>query len=268
MAVVELGRPDKDVVVITMNRPEALNALNQDMMDGLWGALEEVRRDTSCRVVILTGAGGAFCSGADRKEGMQAVPGDEERSYLGRIWGLQEYVSGFAVALTELRQPVIAAIDGVAVGGGFGYALASDLRVASDRARLGAVFMRAGLSNLDVGTSYFLPRLIGASKALEMMLTARIVDAEQADRLGLLSDLVPPERLLDRALELATEIAANSEFGVWQTKDAFWAGVDAPSLRAALKVEYRAQMVGMYLDDHDEAVASFREKRPPNWGRV
>jgi len=266
MAVVEVEAPRAGITVLRLNRPGKLNAIDRELLDGLWDAIAAIRRDHGCRVVVLTGAGRGFCAGADlSKDEPEFAPGDDDRGYLGRIWGMQEYLTGVAVALNSLRQPVIAAVNGVAVGGGFGFALACDLRVASTDARFGAVFMDIGLSNLDVGVSYFLPRVIGAGRALELMLTARVVDAPEAERLGLVNKVVAPERLLEAALELAEEIKGNSEFGVWMTKQGVWANIDAPSLQHAVQTEYRTQMVGAYGENMAEAFAAFREGRRPEW---
>jgi enoyl-CoA hydratase len=269
MSVVEIERPRGDVVVLRLNRPEKLNAIDRELLDGLWTAIAGIREDPECRVVILTGAGRGFCAGADLTQPDEAIaPGDERRGRLGRVWGMQEYLTGVAVALNSLRQPVIAAVNGPAVGGGLGFALACDLRVASTEARFGALFMKIGLSNCDVAVSYFLPRIVGAGRALELLLTARVIDAPEAERLGLVNRVVPPERLLPSAIELAGEIAANSEFGVWMTKEGVWANIDAPSLQHAVQLEYRTQMVGVYGDNMAEAFAAFREKRPPSWEPV
>jgi enoyl-CoA hydratase len=266
---VEIERPVEGVTMLRLNRPDRLNAINRALLDGLWTAIDGIRRDTTCRVVVITGAGRGFCAGADLTTPVQeSAPGDETRGHLGRIWGMQEYLTGVAMALNSLRQPVIAAVNGPAVGGGFGIALASDIRIASTEARMGAVFMKIGLSNLDVGVSYFLPRIIGAGRALELMLTARVIDAADAERLGVVNRVVPPEQLIETVLELAAEIAAHSEFGVWMTKQGFWANIDAPSLHHAVQLEYRTQMVGAYGDNMAEAFTAFRENRRPTWNSI
>jgi enoyl-CoA hydratase/carnithine racemase len=266
MGTVDVERLDDGIVILRMNRPEVLNAIDRSLLDGFEEALTGLRHDD--RVVILTGRGGAFCAGADLKaadSGAAVVPERSDESQLSRIWAAQERLTGIALALHRLRQPVIAAIDGVAVGGGFGWALASDVRIGSTRARMGAVFMKIGLSNIDVGTSYFLPRIVGAGRASELMLTARIIDAQQAERIGLLNEVVPPDELLDRAVAVAREIAAHSPFGVWMTKVGVQAGIDAPSLDHAVQFEYRTQMMGVYHDDMSEAVDAFTARRPPVW---
>lgn len=264
---VSFERRDSGIVVLTMNRPGVLNAIDGTLLDGLEAGLAQIR--ATDRVVVLTGAGGAFCAGADLKDPATPVVREQpDQGLLARIWEAQERVTGIALALHRLRQPVISAIDGVAVGGGFGFALASDIRIGSERARLGAVFMNIGLSNTDVGVSYFLPRIVGAGRATELMLTARIVGAEQAERIGLLTEVVPAEQLLDRALEVAAEIAAHSPFGVWMTKEGVRAGIDAPSLEQAVAVEYRTQMLGVYHDDMSEAMTAFVSRRAPTWKAV
>ena len=270
MAVVEISRIGDGVTLLTLNRPSRLNAITEELLSQLKAAIDAVREDESCRVVILTGAGGAFCSGLDVKEEGAAVAAEDPSSegLLGRIWAAQERVTGIALTLNQLRQPVIAAIDGVAVGGGFGWSLACDLRIGSTRARLGAVFMNIGLSNLDVGTSYFLPRIVGAGRAMELLLTARVVPADVAERIGLLNEVVSPERLLDRALEVAREIAAHTPFGVWMTKQGAWTAMDAPSLQHAVQLEYRTQMLGVYHDDLSEAVKAFLTDGTPTWKTV
>jgi enoyl-CoA hydratase len=160
---------------------------------------------------------------------------------------------------------VIAAVHGAAVGGGIALALACDLRVASPDAYFASHFIRVGLSSCDVGTSYWLPRIVGPTAAAEMMLTGRRVPAEEALRIGLLNRVVDQDALLDAALELAAGITANSEFGVIMTKLGLWANFDAPSLRAAMELENRTQVLGTFTGNMNEAGKAFREKRPPEW---
>ena len=156
-------------------------------------------------------------------------------------------------------------MNGPCVGGGFALALACDVRFAAASATFGAVFMKIGVSNCDMGTSYFLPRLVGASRSAELLLTARIVDAEEADRIGLVTELVADGDEVSRALETAALIAANSPFATWMTKETMWQTVDAPSLRHAIDIENRTQIMCSATGDVAEATAAFREKRPPVW---
>jgi enoyl-CoA hydratase len=165
--------------------------------------------------------------------------------------------------LRGLRQPVIAAVNGAASGGGLALALAADVRLASPAARFNVAFVRIGLSGCDIGVSWLLPRLIGASRAFEMLLSGRMVEADEADRVGLVSRLVPADDLLDEAVAIAEAIAANSPFGVWMTKEVMWSNLETGSLQAGIDLENRTQILASLTGDMTEAVAAFLEKRPP-----
>jgi enoyl-CoA hydratase/carnithine racemase len=177
----------------------------------------------------------------------------------------QEHLAELILAIHDLPQPVIAAVHGAAVGGGLALSLACDLRVASDDAFFAAHFIRVGLSSCDVGTSYFLPRIVGPTIAAELMLTGRRMPAAEADRIGMLNRVVPRDDLLDIALDLAAEIAANSEYGVYMTKIGMWCNLDAPSLRHAIELENRTQVLGCFTGNMAEAGRAFVEKREPQW---
>jgi enoyl-CoA hydratase len=230
---VETIRPG--VALVTMNRPENRNALSPHLIGDLKSALRGSGDNRAIRVVILTGAGKAFCAGADMKGG--SLPARAEGyGRLGTAYKYQEDLVDLMLLIRELQKPVIAAVNGAAVGGGLAIALHSDIRIASESARFGAVFIRVGLSSCDVGTSYLLPRLVGAGRAAELMLTGRIFGAEEAERIGLVLRVVPDGKLMDCALETAELIRENSEYGVWMTKQGLWANLDAPSLRHAIEL--------------------------------
>ena len=254
------------ITQITMSRPERLNALSPELIADMHQALDEVERDRSQRAVVLTGAGRGFCSGADLKAG-----GDQEfaeppdRSRLGSIYDMQLDLASLMLKIYELRVPVIAAVNGPAVGGGFAIALHCDVRVAAESARFGSVFIKVGLSSLDVGNSYLLPRIVGAGRARELMLTGRIFDAAEAERIGLVSQVVPDGQVVEAALEAARLIAANNEYGVWMTKLGANATLDAPSLRHAMELENRTQVLGTFTGNMTEASQAFREGREPRW---
>ena len=249
-----------------MSRPERLNALSPELIADLHSALEEVERDRSQRAVVLTGAGRGFCAGADLKAGGdQDFAEPPDRSRVGAIYDMQLELADLMLKIYELRVPVIAAVNGPAVGGGFAIALHCDVRVAAESARFGSVFIKVGLSSLDVGNSYLLPRLIGASRARELMLTGRIFDAAEADRIGLVSRVVPDGQVVEAALEVARQIAANNEYGVWMTKLGANATLDAPSLRHAMELENRTQVLGTFTGNMAEASEAFREGREPRW---
>ena len=253
---------------LTLNRPDQRNALSAALMESMHQQLTEVRKNRDCRVLILTGAGHSFCAGADLKDTNGGAPGTEGMSELGLVYKTQEYLAELVCSLRELPQPVISAVNGFAVGGGLALVLASDICIAQQDASFGAVFIKAGLSSCDVGTSYMLPRMIGPQRAAELMLTGRIIDSAEAQDLGLVCQCVPTGTVLDVALEKARMIAQNNEYGVWMTKKGLWANLDAPSLRHAIEMENRTQVLGYFTGNMKEAMQAFMEKRAPKWKRL
>ena len=251
--------------VLTLNDPDRYNALSTTMVTELREHLAAIHDDRHVRVVVLAAAGKGFCSGANLGGGDELPPLARDRGPVGLIQMSQEHLAQLILALRELRQPVIAAVHGAAVGGGLAIALACDLRVASDDASFGAQFIRVGMSSCDVGTSYTLPRIVGPTVAAELMLTGRRFGAEEAQRLGVVNRVVPRDGLLDSAHELADLIAANSEFGVYMTKIGLQANLDAPSFRHAMELENRTQVLATFTGNMTEAGKAFREKREPEW---
>ncbi|MCG3170154.1 MAG: putative enoyl-CoA hydratase echA12 [Pseudomonadales bacterium] len=270
MSMILQNMVEEDILELRLNRPDRLNALNEELIGELHGIMRGLNRDRRVRVVILTGEGKGFCAGADLKAASEpgAIPGTEGMTQLGFVYKYQEYLAELMLSIHECDKPVIAAVNGAAVGGGFAIALASDVRIASEKARFGAVFIKTGLSACDVGTSWFLPRLVGAAAAAELMLTGRVFGVEEASRIGLVSRVVAPEMLLESALETARAIRENSEYGVWMTKKGLWANVDAPSLRHAMELENRTQVLGCFTGCMEESMKAFQEGRPPRWGRL
>ena len=226
---------------LTLNRPEQLNALSRTMMLELQHYFGELYTDHDVRVVILRGAGRGFCAGLDLKEDRGGASSES-----GPVAGLraQRRVSEIMLRMRRCPQPIIAVVQGPAAGGGFGLALASDIRIAGPKARMNAAFIRIGLSACDVGVSYFLPRLVGASLASELLLTGRFIDAARAERLGLVSSVVPEDELVAAARGMANEILANSPIGVRLTKDCLNMSIDAPSLDSVVAMEDRQQIHG------------------------
>jgi len=252
------------VTLLTLNRPERLNAMSHELVEDLHIALDGVDADRGCRVVIVTGAGRGFCSGLDLK-GAGAPPGGDG---LGRPQaGLtaQQHIASLIPHLRSLRQPVIAAVNGPAAGGGLALALGSDIRIAAQSARFNVAFVRIGLSGCDIGVSWMLPRLVGASRAWELMLTGRQIDAEEAERIGLVVRVVLDGTVVDAALETAELIVANSPFGVWMTKEVMWSALEIGSLQAGIDLENRTQILTTFSDDMREAMAAFMEKRPAHF---
>lgn len=265
MKYAEIERPADGVALVRLNRPERLNALSPSLVSDVITAFRTLNRERGIRAIVLTGAGRAFCSGADLSGETDPAPDAEDRGKVGLVYRTQEHLVDMILAVHECEKPVIAAVHGAAVGGGLALALAADLRVADPTAKFGSVFIKVGLSSADVGTSYFLPRLVGPTRAAELMLTGRHFSAEEADRYGLLNTLAPEGGDVEAALELAGRIAENSEYGVWMTKKGLWSGVDATSLRAQTELENRTQVLGTFTGNMTEAAAAFRERRTPVW---
>jgi enoyl-CoA hydratase len=263
------------IVLLTIDRIERRNALAGNTLAELHRVLDGIGADPAVRVVVVTGRGSSFCAGADMRAG-EADMDDLEGTMIGgliarsqgpltRTFGSQELMASLFEKFHRLRQPVIAAINGPAVGGGFALALACDVRFAAESATFGAVFITRGVSACDMGTSYFLPRLVGASRSAELMLTGRTFGAVEAREMGLVLDVVPDGEVVDRALVTARQIAANGPLAVWMTKETMWQTVDAPSLRHALDIENRTQVMCTATGELTEAFAAFREGRRPTW---
>jgi enoyl-CoA hydratase/carnithine racemase len=256
---------DDGVAVVTLNRPERLNALGTELVAGLTDSFRALHRDRSVGAVVVRGAGRGFCSGADLQGGNPPAPDAEGRGPVASVYRAQEQLVDMVLAIRECDKPVVAAVHGAAVGGGLAIALACDLRVAARNARFGSAFIRVGLSSCDVGVSYLLPRIVGPTRAAELMLTGRLFTADEADRWGMLNALVDDGEELAEARRLAGLILANSEYGIWMTKRGLWANLDAPSLRHAVELENRTQVLGTFTGNMREAALAFREKRDPRW---
>jgi enoyl-CoA hydratase len=264
MELVGLSRLSEGVCQLTLNRPDALNALTAAFVAELHSALDAVEQDEQCRVVVITGAGRAFCAGLDL-----GGYGDDElvrtQGEVQRMLARQREIAGLSQRLHELRQPVIAAVNGPAVGGGLALVLASDVRIAAYPALFAVSFIRAGFSACDLGTSWLLPRIVGAGRAHELMLTGRRFGAEEALRIGLLSDVVDLAELLPTALAKADEIMLNPPFSVELTKQGMWTALETPSFSASVEFENRQQVLTAMTEDQSEAVAAFLGKRAPSY---
>lgn len=262
MSTVLLERPADGVVLLTLNRPDKLNAMDVGLVSDLHAALDEAGADRSCRAIVLTGAGRGFCAGLDLA-GYGAAPDAEDRGPVGAGFATQQHIAALIPHLRSLHQPVIAAVNGPAAGGGLALALGADVRIAAASARFNVAFARIGLSGCDIGVSWLLPRLIGASRAWELMLTGRVIDSDEANRLGLVTRVVPDGTVVDAALETAALIAGNSPWGVRMTKEVAWSQLEIGSLQAGIDLENRTQILSSFTDDMREAMAAFLEKRPP-----
>jgi enoyl-CoA hydratase len=263
MPFVLIDKPRPRVTRITLNRPERMNAMAFDVMVPLREALEEVGRDNDCRVVVLTGAGHGFCAGADL-ENPGMVPDIDGLAVTGIARRAMRILEHVVLALRDLHQPVIAAVNGPAIGGGFCLAVACDIRIAAESAYFRAAGINNGLTATELGISYLLPRAIGASRAFEILLSGRDVDAAEAERIGLVSRTVPGAQLLDTCYALAERIIGYSHVGVELTKQLLWTGLDAGSLQTHMSHEGHVQLfVRMTTQNFEEAVRARREKRKP-----
>jgi enoyl-CoA hydratase len=253
-------REEGGIVLVTLDRPERLNALSFEMFDELGLLCGTLAEDREARVVILTGAGRGFCAGLDLDDAARLGAMSPQQMLRG-----QERWVGAIAAFRTLPLPVVAAINGPAAGAGLALALMADLRVASSAATLTTAIVRIWLTGGDAGMSWLLPRLVGMTHASELLLTAAPVGAERAERIGLVNRVVAPQELLGAARELASAIAAHNPFGVRLTKRVLQQNVDAPSLEAALETENRNQVLIVQTDDMQEALVAFREKRAAVW---
>ena len=263
MSFVLVDKPRPNVTLVTLNRPERMNAMAFDVMVPFREALEEVSLDNDTRVVVITGAGRGFCSGADLEDSghVPNIAGLTRPGIARRAMGILDDV---ILAIRKMHQPVIGAINGAAIGGGFCLAVACDIRIASDAAYFRAAGINNGLTASELGISYLLPRAIGSSRAFEIMLTGRDVDAAEAERIGLVSRAVAPDALLDACYGTAERIIGFSRVGVELTKRMLWSGLDASSLTAHMDHEGHAQLfVRMTTENFEEAIRARREDRAP-----
>jgi enoyl-CoA hydratase len=257
--------PRDDVVLITLNRPAKLNPMNQALIDGIYAACDDIDARPNLRVAILTGAGRGFCAGADLGGWGHPVPGTEGQGEAQQFMGMQQKITGLVPRIQRLKIPVNAAVNGPAAGGGCALVLACDIRIAAASARFNVAFIRIGISACDIGTSWLLPRIVGAGRAHELMLTGRIFDATEAERIGLVTQVVPDDALLDAALAKAAEIIANAPWAVFQTKEVMWTALEIPGRQAAADLENRTQVLAGMTADATEARMAFLEKRPPKF---
>jgi enoyl-CoA hydratase len=266
MGYIEVTQPRPHVAQITLNRPERMNALSFDTVVPLHDALEAAAADNDVWAVVLTGAGRGFCSGLDLED--HGVPPGIAGLPMSRI--AVRAMALFADLVPRMRamsQPVIAAIKGPAYGGGLCLAVGADIRIAGASARFCGAGVRNGLTNTELGVSWLLPRLIGASRAFELLLTGREIDAAEADRIGLVSRTVPDEALLADALDTASHLCELSPHGVAMTKRVLWSNLETGSLHAGMDLENRNQLlVRMTTQNLDEAIRARREGRKPSFG--
>ena len=264
MSDVEVSESRGGVVTITLNRPSSLNAMTTGLVQELHEAFDRIAVDSTVRVVILTGAGRGFCAGLDLG-GYGEAPGREWNGRVEKGLAVQKHIASLIPKMRSLPQPIISAVNGPASGGGFALVLGSDIRIAATEARFNAAFIRIGLSACDIGTSWLLPRLVGAARAQELMLTGRLFDSAEALSMGLVTTVVPVADLMETALAKADEIMLNTPLGVALTKEGMWSALEIPGLQAAIDMENRQQIMASFSDDAREAQRARLEKRRPDY---
>jgi enoyl-CoA hydratase len=265
MSFVLIDKPRPQVALVTMNRPERMNAMAFDVMIPLREALESLSHDNDVRVVVLTGAGHGFCSGADLEDS-GVVPNIDGLTVTSIARRALELLDDVIIAIRKMHQPVIGAINGAAIGGGFCLACACDIRLGSEAAYFRAAGISNGLTASELGISYLLPREIGSARAFDIMLTGRDVDAEEAQHIGLLSRVVSPDKLLEECYSVAERIIGYSRVGVEVTKRMLWSSLDTASLQAHMDHEGIAQLyVRLTTQNFEEAIRARKEKRAPKY---
>ncbi|MDZ7676602.1 MAG: enoyl-CoA hydratase-related protein [Acidimicrobiales bacterium] len=260
--LVIVDHPAPHVTTIRLNRPERLNAMSIDLVIALHDALDAASADNDCWVVVLTGEGRAFCSGLDLKD-YGEIP-NIDGLQVGRIaQRSMRYYSRLIPMLRRMHQPVIAAINGPAYGGGMCLALGAEIRIASTAATFNATGIVNGLTSTEMGVSWLLPRLVGAAHSNDILLTGRTVEADEAHQMGLVSRVLAEDELEDAALDIAAQMSRYSPYGLAMTKDVLWVNLENPSLESAIEIEDRNQLMLGFTDNLPEAIRAFDAGRDP-----
>jgi len=251
--------PEAGIGLITLNRPDRLNAMNTGMLDDLYALFAELEKNEAVRVLLLVGAGKGFCSGADLKD--DRLSGEEGLKLFAsasvHLEKIQKFYSGIIEVMHKQPQPIISVVNGAAAGGGMCLALASDIVIAGPKAKFIPSFINIGLSGGELGTTYFLPKAVGRAKAAEILLTGRAVEAEEADRIGLVSRLVDEASLMDTAMQTARTMLGKSPLGLRLTKETLRQNENAPCLETAIELENRNQSILCCSPDFFNAVMAF-----------
>jgi enoyl-CoA hydratase/carnithine racemase len=267
--------------ILTLNRPDKLNALNFQMIEDLHKILDHLMTNLDCRVLILKAEGRAFCAGLDLKEStvlqLKKKPEELKKKFFfmrapdkdlikAKIY-TQARASQLIVKMRKISQPIIAIIQGPATGAGFTLILAADIRIAGENAKLANSFINVGFSGADLASSYHLPRLIGMSRAAEILYTGRFIDAIEAERIGLVLKVIKGDetKLLEVAMEMAENLLSKSPLGLRMTKEAINISLDSPSLETIMQIENRTQMLCSTSSDLLEGINAFFEKRRPEY---
>ncbi|MEN3346633.1 MAG: hypothetical protein V7632_268 [Bradyrhizobium sp.] len=248
---------------VTLNRPDSLNALDPALIDALNVYFQGLQRNRDTRVVVLKGAGANFCAGLDLKQAMARRGTQAEPPGVTESLDSQRRIADIVMLMRRCPQPIIALVQGAAAGGGFALALAADIRIAAKGARMNCAFIKLGLGGCDIGTSYFLPRLVGVSVASELILTGRFINAERALAVGLVSEVVEAADLDAAANSYVDAMMTASPVGLRLSKECINMSVDAGSIEAVIAMEDRNQVLCSRSEDFQEGIRAFLEKRKP-----
>jgi enoyl-CoA hydratase/carnithine racemase len=254
---------DDGVDRVTLNRPDSLNALDPALIDALNDYFESLQRNRKTRVVVLKGAGANFCAGLDLKHAMAARSGQNAPRTVTESLDSQRRIADIVMLMRRCPQPIIALVQGAAAGGGFALALAADIRIAAKSARMNCAFVKLGLGGCDIGSSYFLPRLVGVSVASELILTGRFIHADRALAVGLVSEVVDDGQLEAAAAPYVDAMMTASPVGLRLSKECINMSVDAGSIEAVIAMEDRNQVLCSRSEDFEEGIRAFIEKRKP-----
>ncbi len=262
MKTVLIEKSRKHISVIKLNRPDKLNAMSVELMTDLSEAIKTVGADNDTRVAVLTGEGRGFCSGLDLDD-HDLIPGVDGFDIPRIAMRAIEHFSKVVPEMRAMPQPVIAAINGIAYGGGLCLSLGADIRIAEESVVFNSTGIVNGLTSTEMGISYLLPKLIGASRAFDIMLTGRLVKSDEAERIGLVSRVVKDGESLNTALDIAEDMCRFSPFGVAMTKQTLWANLEVPGLQAAIELENRNQILLGHTNNLPECILARRDKRQP-----
>ncbi len=260
-----IDRSHDGVALMTLNRPHHLNALTSEMLGEIYHTFEQLGRDSHCRVIVLTGAGKGFCAGDDLQDYRPPAWVPTDVGPLQSNMYQQKHVAEIVPRMRAVPQPIIAAINGAVAGAGYALAMGADLRYASTSALFVDAFVKIGASGAELGLSWLLQRIVGATRAAELVLTGRRVTGEEAARIGLVLETVPDGQVVEAAMSLADQIISNTPFGTWMGKATLWSNLEISSLAAAIDLEARTQILTLGTEDAKEQLASFRERRPPQY---
>jgi enoyl-CoA hydratase len=259
VSTVDVEQVAPHVCIIRLNRPERRNAMSFELVGDLHDALDAVAADNDCKVAVLTGAGKGFCAGLDLKD-WGHVPAPGEHRHMRTGMGGQEFIAALVTHMRATPQIIVAAVHGAAFGGGLALACAADVRIAARSARFCSAFIRTGLSGTDIGISYLLPRLVGVSRGFDLIISGREIDGEEADRIGLVSQVVDDDLMLDAALAYASTVAVYTPTGLTLTKEVLWHNVEVTSMAAAIALENRNQNLAGQAADVREFMAAYTQR--------